>query len=130
MTLALPRRTFLTGALSLIAAPAIVRVSSLMPVKALPALPEGWIEIGDDDGGFIVQTEFLAAMRFQRDMISRIFRIPPDRLIPNAPLQGLGRFLSLSPILRPDPAVGCERQADLDVEVLGEEAGERGRAAG
>ena len=35
------RRTFLTGLASLIAAPAIVRVSSLMPVKALrPATDE------------------------------------------------------------------------------------------
>lgn len=33
-TIELPRRKFLTGLASLIAAPAIVRVSSLMPVKA------------------------------------------------------------------------------------------------
>ena len=35
----LPRRTFLKAALTLIAAPAIVRVASIMPVKAL-VLPE------------------------------------------------------------------------------------------
>lgn len=38
MTIIRPsRRGFLTGFASLIAAPAIVRVGSLMPVKALPA---------------------------------------------------------------------------------------------
>lgn len=37
MTLAVPsRRAFLAGGLSLLAAPAIVKVSSLMPVKAPP----------------------------------------------------------------------------------------------
>lgn len=40
----LPRRKFLTGlAATLIAAPAIVRASSLMPVKALKAWPESFI---------------------------------------------------------------------------------------
>ena len=34
--LELPRRSFITGLVSLLAAPAIVRASSLMPVKALP----------------------------------------------------------------------------------------------
>jgi hypothetical protein len=33
----LPRRRFLTGLASLIAAPAIVRVASIMPVKAVPS---------------------------------------------------------------------------------------------
>lgn len=35
MTLELPRRSFITGLVSLLAAPAIVRTSSLMPVRAL-----------------------------------------------------------------------------------------------
>ena len=34
------RRTFLTGLASLMAAPAIVRASSLMPVKVLPSVEE------------------------------------------------------------------------------------------
>lgn len=34
--LVLHRRSFLTGAIALICAPAIVRASSLMPIKALP----------------------------------------------------------------------------------------------
>ncbi len=39
MTLAVPsRRSFITGLISLVAAPAIVRVASLMPVKQM--LPE------------------------------------------------------------------------------------------
>ena len=34
------RRSFLTGLASLIAAPAIVRVTSLMPVKAMPSVED------------------------------------------------------------------------------------------
>jgi hypothetical protein len=34
----LPRRKFLTGLLGLVAAPAVIRVADLMPVKALPAM--------------------------------------------------------------------------------------------
>jgi hypothetical protein len=37
----LARRSFITGALSLLAAPAIVRAGSLMPVRALK-LPDGY----------------------------------------------------------------------------------------
>lgn len=40
------RRGFIRGALSLIAAPAIVRVTSIMPVKAMP-LGLGWDRLGD-----------------------------------------------------------------------------------
>lgn len=36
------RRGFLTGMLGLVAAPAIVRVASLMPVKTLPALEQAF----------------------------------------------------------------------------------------
>lgn len=41
----LPRRQFLTGLASLIAAPAVVRASSLMPVKAL-TWRDGWFPLG------------------------------------------------------------------------------------
>ncbi len=34
------RRSLITGLISLIAAPAVVRAASLMPVKALPAEPQ------------------------------------------------------------------------------------------
>lgn len=37
------RRTLITGLVSLIAAPAIVRASSLMAIRAVPAWPEGWV---------------------------------------------------------------------------------------
>ena len=36
MTIEIPRRKFLLGLIGLIAAPAVVRAASLMPVKALP----------------------------------------------------------------------------------------------
>lgn len=39
----LPRRRILTGLASLIAAPAIVRASSLMPVRALSVHPGAWM---------------------------------------------------------------------------------------
>lgn len=42
MTIILPRRRFLQGLAALIAAPAIVRFESLMPVHALP--PEEFIQ--------------------------------------------------------------------------------------
>lgn len=38
----LNRRSFLTGLTSLIAAPAIVRVASIMPVKAMPSAEEAY----------------------------------------------------------------------------------------
>lgn len=42
----IPRRSFLTGLASLVAAPAIVRVSSLMPVK--PVKPVKLVQVVDD----------------------------------------------------------------------------------
>jgi len=42
------RRAFLTGLIGIIAAPAIVRASSLMPVKALPAeffYNDTWVDV-------------------------------------------------------------------------------------
>jgi len=107
MTLALPRRRFLTGALSLLAAPAIVRASSLMKVRGVPLFSEPTLG----------QLRAVAHVYF-RPMTLNEAPIPVW-LVPE-----------LLPILRPDPAVGGEREADLDVEVLGEEAGERRRAAG
>jgi len=61
MTIELPRRSFLLGLASLIAAPAVVRAGSLMPVKA----PK-WIQptlIGNFDGfniGDVITFEGLA----------------------------------------------------------------------
>jgi len=46
MTLELPRRKFLIGLVSLIAAPAVVKASSLMPVK-VPKLAQPSIIVGD-----------------------------------------------------------------------------------
>jgi hypothetical protein len=42
MTLILPRRRFLTGLASLIAAPAIVRAEALMPIKVWTPPRELW----------------------------------------------------------------------------------------
>jgi len=42
MTLVLPRRRFLQCLTGLIAAPAIVRVANIMPVKALPVVDLPW----------------------------------------------------------------------------------------
>ena len=36
------RRAFITGLVSFVAAPAIVRVSSIMPVKNMPAFEDAW----------------------------------------------------------------------------------------
>lgn len=40
--MSLSRRSLITGLVSLVAAPAIVRASSLMPVKAMP--PANWLD--------------------------------------------------------------------------------------
>ena len=41
----LSRRSLITGLASLVCAPAIVRVGSIMPVKAWTFAPEDWVEI-------------------------------------------------------------------------------------
>ena len=61
---AITRRRALLGILGLVAAPAIVRAASIMPVRSLPA---GWIEIGDADGGFILPGDFVASLRSMYD---------------------------------------------------------------
>jgi len=49
--LILPRRKFLAGLVGLIAAPAIVRAASLMPVKAInPGITIHTINVAYDDG--------------------------------------------------------------------------------
>jgi hypothetical protein len=51
------RRSLITGLVSFLAAPAVVRAASLMPVKALPVesnmVQSGWIGYG---GGFTVES--------------------------------------------------------------------------
>ena len=51
------RRTFLSAAASLLAAPAIIRASSLMPVKpwAAPALPDTWLPC---DGRYLPRADY------------------------------------------------------------------------
>ena len=45
------RRKLLGGLSTLIAAPAIIRVADLMPVKAIPAtLPGSWLTVHDEEG--------------------------------------------------------------------------------
>lgn len=54
MSLALPRRGFLLGALSLVAAPAIVRAGSLMPVRGVPlAAADVYFQQATADWGII-----------------------------------------------------------------------------
>lgn len=48
------RRGFITGVMALVAAPAIVRASSLMPVKNLFALPIGYLYIDENLLGIVV----------------------------------------------------------------------------
>jgi hypothetical protein len=56
MTLEIPtRRGFITGLISLVAAPAIVRASSLMPVKLME--PEVIMRFTSYGGGFSVMCE-------------------------------------------------------------------------
>jgi len=43
------RRNFMTGLLSLVAAPAIVRINNIMPVKVMPVLPR-LADLIDDQG--------------------------------------------------------------------------------
>ena len=69
--LIMPRRRFITGLVSLIAAPAVVRAESLMPVKALGAKPVQTFgaqliaitQTSSPDGGFPVPPEFQKYLR-------------------------------------------------------------------
>lgn len=54
------RRSLLTGLISLVAAPAIVRATSLMPVKALPVEPV--FEFSGYAGGFTISPALDPAM--------------------------------------------------------------------
>jgi hypothetical protein len=52
MSIILPRRGFLLGLAAMIAAPAIVRVENIMPVRAIvQPTTEQWWKIVDTDGG-------------------------------------------------------------------------------
>ncbi len=74
------RRGLITGLISLVAAPAIVRVSSLMPVKVMEPQPGGWMTPGsvlyfsDDFNGHAAGTPF-----FVIESTGNTFRIEPDR---------------------------------------------------
>ncbi len=58
----LARRSFLTGLASALAAPAIVRAASLMPVKALPS-PETLARWQSYGGGFSVYDDLTDVVR-------------------------------------------------------------------
>lgn len=56
----LTRRGMFAGLAALIAAPAIVRAASLMPIRALaPELPPGWQVLGIWDGSKIIRVQYV-----------------------------------------------------------------------
>ena len=70
----LPRRRFLAGIVGLIAAPAIVRVTSIMPVKAMPEQPTLQALMGADLYGEMIR---VTRQAFLPRMVAQAYREPP-----------------------------------------------------
>lgn len=86
-TLLLPRRSFLSGVISLLAAPAIVRASSLMGIKALPVA--SGFAIGDVVTFGNSETQWLIkAMTYLEDTLS--FELATLNTHTNATLSVIG----------------------------------------
>lgn len=62
----IPRRRFLAGLGALLCAPAIVRVSAIMPVKAMPQPDYQWITVAR---GFLYTEEAISDAAFKRAMM-------------------------------------------------------------
>ena len=76
----LSRRSFFLGAGALVAAPSIVRASSLMPVKVPTFVPEPWLVC---DGRAVLKSQYPELFRVVRHMLyddmSTFFRLPDMR---------------------------------------------------
>lgn len=72
--LLLPRRKFLLGAAALLAAPAIVRASSLMPIKAQDSVVETYLRPYLPASELIKLSEWLAERKREFDQDYNFFR--------------------------------------------------------
>ena len=89
----LARRSFLTGLASALAAPAIVKAASLMPVKALK--PDTW-SLRDYGGGFEIDDLQMYGLLVRRiDEVGNIMRVNLERCLfaDYAPESGLHLLL-------------------------------------
>jgi hypothetical protein len=102
----LPRRRFLQGLIGLIAAPAIVKVTSLMPVKAAPLIIPANIEVpgldvgvqviwGDDTGHHISMMLDRHGMRSDEELAELNARNATLRALRDERIRGGGLILPL-----------------------------------
>lgn len=107
----LDRRSLLTGLAAAFAAPAIVRVASIMPVRALP--PD-WLAMGETLTLEHVRrfADFLRHQELARRDVMRLAGFDPDLVIVSVPRSTAIELMRRQPVLRlRSIGMDCDAQA-------------------